>query len=660
MSLLAPIGLSTVAMFAAVLAGLTVVAYILKMRRRRFEVPFSSLWQRVLREKEATSLWKHLRRLLSLLLALFILGLLLFAVTEPRLGGADPDSRSVVIVLDASASMKAVDEQGGARRIDVAVQRARDLMDSMSGGDRAMLVRMDGQTTPLSRFVDDMPALRRLLVDIEPTDTPADLGRALSAAADALRGRTRPLIVLIGDGAYDEATLQAAVWQRPPAGRLDAIDLSGIEVRYLPVGKTSENVGIVAFNVRRYVANKAAFEAYIEIENFGATAAKRKLVLVSGDSPIEVRQIHLQPGERLRQIYPRLSGSDPDLRAELQADGEGEDRAASRAPVDAFPLDDVAYALLPARKRQDVLLVTLDNLYLEGAMMVYDNIAVDKLTPEAYEQALADGSLPVYSAVAFDGYTPAALPPAPTHLLFFNPSGERSPFKVVRSIPAPRITEVDPDHPVTRWLVMGDVNFDSTSVFAVDRQRGEVALARAVRDPVMAAKRDGARKIVAAGFDLKATDLTMRVAFPLLLVNTLDWFAGDDADLITTYRTGARIEVPIDQATTATEVEVTSPTSRKALAPLVDGRAAFYASEVGVHSLAPRDGGAAIDLATNLASPSESDIEPSSELVLGGQTLKAPDGFSLSRRQALWGYLVLVALALLVAEWVTYHRRVTV
>ena len=67
MSFLAPIPLSLVAWTAAALGGLAVLAYVLKMRRRRFEVPFSTLWQRVLREKEATSLWKRLRRFLSLL-----------------------------------------------------------------------------------------------------------------------------------------------------------------------------------------------------------------------------------------------------------------------------------------------------------------------------------------------------------------------------------------------------------------------------------------------------------------------------------------------------------------------------------------------------------------------------------------------------------------
>ena len=72
-----PLAVNTILLVGAVVAGLTIVAYILKMRRRRFEVPFSTLWQRVLEEKESSSLWRHLKRVLSLLLMLMIIGLLL-------------------------------------------------------------------------------------------------------------------------------------------------------------------------------------------------------------------------------------------------------------------------------------------------------------------------------------------------------------------------------------------------------------------------------------------------------------------------------------------------------------------------------------------------------------------------------------------------------
>src|SRR5580698_10420417 len=92
------------------LAGAAVVAlYILKLRRRAIAVPFSPLWQRILRDKEATSLFSKLKRLLSLLLQLALLALLVLALGDPRAAATLVKGRNVVVLLDASASMQATD-----------------------------------------------------------------------------------------------------------------------------------------------------------------------------------------------------------------------------------------------------------------------------------------------------------------------------------------------------------------------------------------------------------------------------------------------------------------------------------------------------------------------------------------------------------------------
>lgn len=682
-----PLNGSLLAWTALALGGLTVVAYILKMRRRRFEVPFSTLWHRVLREKEASSLWKHLKRLLSLALQLFILALVLFAVLDPQLGAADRDAKNVVVIIDASASMKTIDagEDGRSARIDIAKAHALALLDSFGGGDTAMIMKMDGQTTPLSRFDSDAPMLRRIVDGIKASDTPANLRRALEAAADALRERQNPQIILIGDGAYPEDVLGAARWTAPgaPAAAdtpapgsaapkpaddddraaleardLSGIDLGGIDVRYIPVGTTGENVGIVAFNVRRYIANKSAYEVFIEVQNFGATAATRRLVLANGDTPIDVRELNLLPGEKVRKIYAELPGGDDNrLRASLETmDGR----------PDPFSLDDTAYALVPQRSRQKVLLVTLDNLYLEGAMLVYDNIVVDKVTPEEYERGTAGAAnfdLAGYDAIVYDSYTPATLPPTGVDLMYFRPEGEHSPIPISRLLERPRITETNENHPVMKWVVLSDVNFDATQVFRLDREAGDVWLARSVRDTVIAARRTADRKIICVGFGLGGTDLILRVAFPLLLVNALDWFAGDDADMISTYSTGNTVRVPIDGVAGVTEVDVKGPTGQVNAAPVQDSRATFYGASVGIHRItAARNGQplTTVEVATNLANPTESDIAPSSELTLGGKTLEAPGAFTITRRQSLWTYLVLLVLLILGIEWITYHRRITI
>jgi hypothetical protein len=683
-SILGPIPLAVFAWIAGGAAVLAIGAYIIKMRRRRFEVPFSRLWQRVLEQRDANALWKQLKRLLSLLLILFIVAIMLFAALDPTLGVVDRKARSVVVLFDASASMKAMDgnDKGNQSRLDAAKARAKHLIDGMGGGDVAMIVKVDGQATPMSRFSGDAPMLDKVIDGIAASDTPADLTRALGAAADALRDRPNPLIVLVSDGAFPEQQLSLVRWSPPaPAApatgagsaaaswatkNLAAVDLSGIDVRYLPVGRRSDNVGIIAFNVRRYIANKAAYEVYIEVQNFGQEPAHRQLTLYNGDTAVDVRRIDLTPGQRIHQIYARLPASaDDKLRASLRpVDGPG--------GSDPFALDDQAFALLPARKKQKVLVVGSPNLYLEGALLVYENIdLIGRLSAEEY--AARPGAAEGADVVVFDDVTPQVVPPPPTSLLYFHPTGPASPIAVRGEVTAPHVTEADEGHPVMRWVTLSDVYMDRSDAFAPDATRGESSLAFSVRDSIVAAKRDGKRKILAIGFSLpaqgrdSATDLPMRVAFPMLLVNALDWFAGDQTDLLTTYPTGTRERVPLDGVVGATEADVRGPDNQITHTPVIDGLATFYGSHVGYYDLAAKapDGGtlARIELAANLASPEESDIAPSAKLTLGGpggKQLAEPEAFAISHSQKLWIYLIVLAAGLILVEWITYHRRITV
>ncbi|MBI5477810.1 MAG: VWA domain-containing protein, partial [Deltaproteobacteria bacterium] len=187
------------AIFGAVAVAL-IVLYILKLRRRRVEVPFARLWAQVAGQKESTALLMRLRRLVSLLLQLVFVALLVLAVGDPRLGVTALAGRSVVLVVDASASMKATD--GTPTRLDAAKREARKLARGLGGADLCMVVRMDGQPGPLTGFTGDGPMLLRAIDGIEASDTPADLLGALRFAADALRGRQHPELIIIGDGAY--------------------------------------------------------------------------------------------------------------------------------------------------------------------------------------------------------------------------------------------------------------------------------------------------------------------------------------------------------------------------------------------------------------------------------------------------------------------------
>ena len=177
-----------------------------------------------------------------------------------------------------------------------------------------------------------------------------------------------------------------------------------------------------------------------------------------------------------------------------------------------------------------------------------------------------------------------------------------------------------------------------------------------MRDSIIAAKRDGRRKILAFGFSLpatdreSATDLPMRVAFPMLLVNTLDWFAGDQADLLTTYATGRRERVPLDGVVGATEADVKGPDGT--IDPHAGARrprdvlrlaASATTTSTAKDDRRQADGARSSSPRTSRRRP-RVDIAPSTKLTLGGKKLAAPEAFAITRSQKLWWYFVLLAI----------------
>jgi hypothetical protein len=707
--------LQQLAMVFGALGAAVTILYILKLRRRRIHVPFAKLWLRVMKEQESTSLFHRLKRLLSLLLQLAFLFLLTAALGDPRLSSEVLEGRSIVLLVDASGSMKATDGAEGTR-METAITKAKEIVRGMSGADTLMVVRMDGQVTPLSPFDSDEKVLLKVVDGIEASDTRADLARALKFSADALRERKNPQLVLVGDGAYPENVLSTvrldersgqpakpkptgagsaaappgsgarSAASQPtsqpasqpagagprrresrtkdaPADALDEIDLRGITVRFVPVGKSSDNVAIVAFNARRYARNKLSFEVFLEVVSFRDKPTELDLQLSVDGQPVEVQRLNLKAKEKARytcdpeeqkakkrKAWCELGSSGELLEARLVAPASAADKPAA---LDALPLDDHAYALLPKQRKQKVLLVSAGNLYLEGALLLDENLEVTKVPPGAYTDAQARS----VDAVVFDGFYPEK--PPRRHALLLNPPSEGGPFTITGRLKAPLITEQDPKHPVMRWVTLKDVNISDSAKFV--RDPGVTALAASFRDALMVARVDEGLKRVAFGFDVTRSDLPLRVAFPILIINALDWFAGDEEGLINTYKTGESWAVQLlnEEAARAAEASVAEPGGRSFKAPVQEGRVFLWGSRAGIYKItagqAPPQ-----RIAANLADAMESDITPASELTMGGRTLEAPRGFGLALRREIWIYLLLAAFALTLLEWLTYNRRITV
>jgi Ca-activated chloride channel homolog len=627
--LFAGLPLSTLLAIAAVAGAAVVALYILKLRRRPVAVPFSRIWQNVLRDKEATTWFSQLKRLLSLLLQLVLLALLVLALGDPRLSKNWTQGRNIIVLADASASMKATDV--APTRLAEAKRQIGNLVRGLGGSDRMLIAQMDASLTPLSTMTSDLGELDRATGQIRATDTRANLRQGLEFALDSLRDLPKREIVVVSDGALGDIKSATA-----------GLDLAGAELSFIPVGSSGKNLAITGFSVRRYPLDKARYEVMLEVTNMNAEPSSVELTLLGDGSVSDITRLSLGPHERLLRFYKDLSGASHKLEARIKP---------VALATDALGADNHAYALMPERRRARVLVVTPGNTYLEAALLLDEYLDVSVIAPEQYPPREA------YDVTIFDGVAPPPVARPSAGLLYLNPPAAGAPVARDKAIENFGFDVWDKKSPVLRWnSAMGDVQV--AHGFTFKPAPGDHVLGASELGPILVSGRRAGTKFLALSFDPRNSDFVLRVGWPLFVLNAINDFVEEDAGYVSSYRTGDVWHIPAPS-----NLEVVSlfdPGGRRHRVPVKEGRAVYLGEDAGFYKLVADGVPGETWLAGNLADPDESRIEPVRTLAVGTKNAGKIAGFQSGVRRELWLYLLGIVLAISVLEWVTYHRRITV
>jgi Ca-activated chloride channel homolog len=610
----------------AVAGALAVVLYILKLRRRPVPVVFSPIWRRVLGDRESSRLFSQLKRWLSLLLQLALLALLALALGDPRLGAAQGDARHVVVLIDASASMLSNDVAPS--RLAKAREAASGLVAGLGSNDRMLIAEMDANVTPLSTMTDDVAALEAGLEHLSASDTRADLPRGLSFALDSLRGRSHPEIIIIGDGAFSDSVTRHA----PP--------LEGVQLSFIPIGSAAQNVAITAFSVRRYPLDRSRYEVMLEVFNTNDAPAEVELGMYGDGQLVQTGHLTLAAKERRAQFFPNLAGADRTLEAAIELP----------AGQDYLSRDNRAYALMPERRRTRVLVVTPGNTYLEAALLLDEYLDVTQVAPGA---PLPEGR---FDVTILDGTT---VTPEPRlgGLFYLDVPASGGPVAHRREIRDFGFDRWDEKSAILRWTAPENIQVLTGHALAPEPR--DVVVGASELGPILVAGRRSGQPFVALGFDPRRSDLVLRVAWPLFVLNTINYFVEEDTGYISSFRTGDVWQVPAPSD--GSLGWIMEPGGLRHRVAIKEGRAAYAGVQAGFYELAV-DGSdrPPTRFAANLSDLDESQIAPLVKLGLGGVDAGEAKGFSSRARHQIWGYLLLAVLLVSAVEWLTYHRRVTV
>jgi Ca-activated chloride channel family protein len=618
MQFLAPAGL-----WLGTLAIPIILLYMLRLRRKQVQVSSTFLWEQLLREQQANAPWQRLKRNLLLILQLLILAALVFAIVRPAISVPAITTGSVIVLLDASASMNATDLRPS--RFENARQSVNTLVDGLRPASSMTLILVGHTAEILASSETDKPALRLVLDDVQASQGRADWEGAFALAAGAARGgEAASTIVIVSDGGL------------PPTG-LPA--LPG-HVQYLPMGTSNDNLAITALALRRGTDGP---ELFAEVTNFSDT---EKTVLLSfdfGGSLFDARQLIIPPRASESLTLARLQNVPGVYRAHLSS-------LQTNTPLDSLPMDDTAFAVYQTNTVRRVLLVSRGNLFLEQVLASLPNVRAFRALPDE------SGALQIpeepFDLYVFDGFAPQELPTG--NLLFIQPTSNTlfdvgEPFEEVSNV---QVNE----HVMTRHVDWTNVHV--LKAYTTSLPDWADALIETEQGPLVFAGETNGQRVAAMTFDLRESDLPLQVTFPILFSNLINYLVPPSAfDASESLQPGDSLQIIPPPA--VEQIVVVSPSNETHPLALEAGTVTFdHTDEPGFYAVnfLSANTNTAEYFAVNLFDPLESDIQPREAIQVGSASVTPAVSGQVGQRE-LWSWLAALALIVLMIEWQVYHRR---
>jgi hypothetical protein len=584
--------------------GLGIVAlYLHRQRRRHLEVSTLLFWQRVLEREPHRQFLGRLRHPLSLLAQLLILLALILALAQPEPGDRREASHTM-IVIDQRARMQA----GDGRVFREAVKAAQDIAIHASPSSPVAILGVNGGPEIISGFSGDSRELRTKLAALRPTDAAGGMEETLTLAERLLNSQP-------GQKRF------AVITDRPVKTTAEQI----------LTGQPEKNAAILALAQRPVPASPQSAEVFVKLGNFAPEARDLELELSLDGRVFDLQTFRVGPGEE--KDYTIL------VPGEILGSGAGA-LLARLTTRDSLAADDTARAVLSGGRPVRVLLLTKDNPFLEGALKADPGVQVEILDPSSWKPEMAEG----FDAVVLDREVPADLSLDRGHFFFFG----RSPFEVGDEtviVESPEIT--DAKSPLL-WNVKSFGPARARLLRAPDGWRASTPLVGEGGPLVLALEKPGGQRHIATAFGVDETAFPLQAGFPLFVSNAVRWLAGRETGGPGVMAAGQSYRPAPGEKIATSPQEI--PAGQADKAPSLT-EAPLRLKQTGYYPISTSD--ETRWLAVNIASTEESDlreaqISPRSLLASG-----APGGL------LLWQWIALLALILLVTEWILHHRRIT-
>jgi len=466
-----------------------VVFYFLKLKRPQLRVPSLVLWRQVLQDNRVNAPFQKFKRNLLLFLQLLLLALLVFAAMQPYFRGEADRAKRMVIMIDCSASMAALDQAGGKSRIDQAKQQITQIIEGLLSDQQVSLISFARTAKRLTDFTNNQRILKDALKGAVVQDVPGDLEDALRMTEAISRRTPLEQVLLYSDGNFNT----------------DVDFALPFTLDYMKLDPAGPNVGITSLNAKR--GKQGRWDLFIRLE-VSKGSMPVTVELLQDDQVISTEDLVVNEDKPERMVFKVGVDKTSSIQARIRPDG-----------FDALSSDNAAFLVLqPSRNVSAFVSHKLVPHRLAIAAMddvvLYPPDGQDTSSISSFDLLITgDRADLTRNAVVTltDGFVPDDL----AELVDIETKDGSSLVDWDRSAPVLQhvgLTEVAIlDEPISRPNV-GAREYEA---------RGYEILVHGRRGPLLLRKRQGQRVAYHLLFSTDRSTLPYRVGFPILLSNAV-------------------------------------------------------------------------------------------------------------------------------------------
>ena len=598
-----------------------VIFYFLKLKRPRLKVPSLFLWQQVLNDQRVNSPFQRFKRHLLLLLQLLILAFLVLAATDPYFIGNMNKAKRIPIVIDNSASMGALDEEGGSTRLERVKKKINKLISDKVSGQEFALISFSDRAQKMCGFTDNSKILMDALNKVKVQDVPANIEDALRMVQAMDKNFHFNEAILFSDGNFPSKA---------------NFNLS-FKLNYQKVSDKAPNIGITALSAQR--AGNRNWVIFAEMSSTGEAPAStlelyHNAKLIGEETYIPGNE----SAERITFTVPGTMASTLELR--VKPDG-----------FDALESDNTAYIQLPMLRPLWVY-ISPKLKTIRSAIKGIEGVSLNdpedkKAETETYDLTVTD--IPDQSdneskVLLTTGFIPGKL-------------------KNVLKTENQDVTLVDwkKEDPLLRHAQLGELSIMEGTAFAPNATSKELERAGystviyGSLGPLLLKKEWAGQTEYNMLFNIERSTLPFRIAFPIMIKNLVEMTRRKTGltDVVAD-RTGI---LPKLLLSPETEYSVKSPTGKVVTEKTSDdGRLpAIIATKTGTYIISKGLKDVA-GIGVSLLDKDETMLS-GTEKISFNELSVAAEVNSAKAPQALWKYLAILALLILFAEWWLFNKR---